>query len=537
MTPDGNHTMTPADSSSTLNAAHPTRSRRRASRVAIAATAALLGTPLVLAATGWMAPLLYPNTNPDSNRTKLENAWSFAAGHPDWFVLRTQNGKAPTDTTPYRFGHALHVGDANASEKFAGLQTAKAQIFTDLDRFEALAARVAAINAKSESAKPLSDAEAAEWAALAPRGEHLRERARHLSRSRVDGKDLIAMSCTYCHVTDSRGMYMEPIRFDQHCVDCHTGQLKTINFDQREGADKKVPEIPVPHKTSDEIAAAALARAGLTAATLAGPLADATDLDSFPPKFKEPGDNAAWVGKQVADLLFSLQDARNACGYCHEAIKEGPTDRFDKSPAVAAMFSEAEKRQEYAKLHFIVDSRKIPEVWLPKSVFSHASHNMVSCVQCHAGATVRNETSDIMLPGIDSCRECHAPAGTPVSSESRARINADNTALHKTLTTLWEKSGKKGPAPAAHADAPATFAGGAPDSCVTCHTFHVRTRPGAEPSHRGLTIPQVRAGVFGIESAATPSKPASAALPTATPTAPAAPVGGPTKADSKSTSK
>jgi hypothetical protein len=45
--------------------------------------------------------------------------------------------------------------------------------------------------------------------------------------------------------------------------------------------------------------------------------------------------------------------------------------------------------------------------WLPHANFDHEAHQMVQCVSCHAKANDSRETSDILLPGIQTCRQCH----------------------------------------------------------------------------------------------------------------------------------
>jgi predicted CXXCH cytochrome family protein len=48
-------------------------------------------------------------------------------------------------------------------------------------------------------------------------------------------------------------------------------------------------------------------------------------------------------------------------------------------------------------------------VWMPKSPFSHAAHTSAKCESCHA-ATESKKSSDVLMPAIDGCRDCHAGA-------------------------------------------------------------------------------------------------------------------------------
>src|SRR5882724_2415188 len=49
--------------------------------------------------------------------------------------------------------------------------------------------------------------------------------------------------------------------------------------------------------------------------------------------------------------------------------------------------------------------------WMPQAEFSHDSHRMMTCESCHTRATSSHETSDVLLPSIKTCQECHRAQG------------------------------------------------------------------------------------------------------------------------------
>jgi hypothetical protein len=51
----------------------------------------------------------------------------------------------------------------------------------------------------------------------------------------------------------------------------------------------------------------------------------------------------------------------------------------------------------------------IPTGWMPRARFGHASHQLTSCTSCHAATTSRL-TSDVLMPSIDTCQQCHKPS-------------------------------------------------------------------------------------------------------------------------------
>jgi hypothetical protein len=47
--------------------------------------------------------------------------------------------------------------------------------------------------------------------------------------------------------------------------------------------------------------------------------------------------------------------------------------------------------------------------WMPHAKFDHDAHRGFACASCHQKALSSTETSDVLLPGIATCRTCHAP--------------------------------------------------------------------------------------------------------------------------------
>jgi hypothetical protein len=48
-------------------------------------------------------------------------------------------------------------------------------------------------------------------------------------------------------------------------------------------------------------------------------------------------------------------------------------------------------------------------VWYADAKFTHARHTTVDCAHCHA-ARQSQQASDLLIPGIANCRECHGGA-------------------------------------------------------------------------------------------------------------------------------
>jgi hypothetical protein len=82
----------------------------------------------------------------------------------------------------------------------------------------------------------------------------------------------------------------------------------------------------------------------------------------------------------IEPTLFGKQ----GCGYCHTLEGDEPSSVDVVPPA-------------------------IPARWLPHSRFDHAAHRPLACTECHGGATASEKTTDVLLPKLDTCGECHKP--------------------------------------------------------------------------------------------------------------------------------
>lgn len=49
----------------------------------------------------------------------------------------------------------------------------------------------------------------------------------------------------------------------------------------------------------------------------------------------------------------------------------------------------------------------VTPIWMPHARFDHTAHRLVDCQSCHAVASSK-ETSDVLLPGIATCQQCHS---------------------------------------------------------------------------------------------------------------------------------
>lgn len=280
----------------------------------------------------------------------VNSVTSFARHHPEWAVLRD----ARADDASVRLNHARHLDPESP-----GMQ---------------------------ELLRALQSDPAA----------HVRT---------LPGSEALSLSCASCHQPDDTGRRMRPIRFDNHCAKCHEDQLVRIPTIAPDGSNDGV-RVPhgQPERVVEQIERALATGAAFAESRFAPPGAEGAPAPSSRsrrggggapsgsinvPAFANRDDAVSWFGAERGRFL---KQAKAGCAYCHTAVSQ----------------------PDPAQGEFHIEPPRIPDVWLPRAQFSHQSHEMLSCVQCHAAAETSVATADVMLPGIASCRACHTPrAGAP----------------------------------------------------------------------------------------------------------------------------
>lgn len=182
---------------------------------------------------------------------------------------------------------------------------------------------------------------------------------------------------------DAGRAYMSPVTYAQHCVACHG-----LQFDARF-------QESVPHDTPEVIHAFLVQKFQQYIPSHTAELRVTASNRNLPQKPVSPQVRVLtpqeWVTLRVRESEELLW--RKTCAQCH-ALK------FAANAALP-----------------IVAKSNITQRWFQHAVFDHDSHKFVKCVECHAGAPQSQETSDVLLPGIQTCEKCHR--GGREAAESR----------------------------------------------------------------------------------------------------------------------
>jgi hypothetical protein len=181
---------------------------------------------------------------------------------------------------------------------------------------------------------------------------------------------------------DASRAYMSPVTYAKHCIGCHG-----LQFDPRF-------QESVPHDTPEVIHAFLVEKFQQYIPNHPAELRVTAPHRNIPQKPIPPDVRIftpqQWVTLRVAESEELLW--RKTCAQCH-ALSFAPNATL---PTVA--------------------KSNITQRWFPHAVFNHDTHKLLKCVECHAGAPKSQETSDVLLPGIQTCEKCHRGGREAVES-------------------------------------------------------------------------------------------------------------------------
>jgi hypothetical protein len=197
------------------------------------------------------------------------------------------------------------------------------------------------------------------------------------------------LNCADCHEQDGRGEYQQPITYEKHCTECHTLQF-----------DETTPGLTLPH--GDPYYVRAFLRSlniqyeefGRDIEGITG----REELIAYIKGKRESIEGQYETGEDLEHMVFfsdkgtNFADGQRAaftgCAVCHE-VK--PAESINATPKIEKV--------------------AVPVRWMTLGKFDHSLHEKgLTCLDCHD--VMKSElTSDLNLPSIKSCIDCHSPQG------------------------------------------------------------------------------------------------------------------------------
>ena len=282
---------------------------------------------------------------------------SFEDGHPEFAALRPLDGMAARDPGTIKVNHAIHMKPIRRGPNGPNVQLECG----DCHRPAVASAEWKYADASYTSASTTYSSEDLVFTTKAG--------ALPLPRPAApNGRALMA-----------------PVKFATACAGCHS-----LAFDKRftEGVPHDTPEVVhafLVRKFSEYLAAhpEELREVRDPGRDLTGKPVQAAVRVYTPNE---------WVAARINDAEELLW--RKTCKQCHAlAIGAGQNNLPAVEPARTTV------------------------KWMPHAKFDHDAHRGFACTGCHEKALSSTETSDVLLPGIATCKTCHAPG--PEHAESR----------------------------------------------------------------------------------------------------------------------
>lgn len=209
----------------------------------------------------------------------------------------------------------------------------------------------------------------------------------------------------------SAGAYMLPINYENHCQACHAIETGPVSSP----ASNKPVNTLVPHRLQNDEIETFLRREFIRQLAKSMPkkpvpkefkARDRLDprVDEQLKQLRSLEDLVGQLVKKSMDQLYMPIQNRDGgfggknCLKCHEANSEARGKTRDDSGS----------RQSWT-----IVPPNTPALWFEHARFNHASHSMMNCAACHpvqGRPYVAGEVEPIFIPGIDNCRQCHAPS-------------------------------------------------------------------------------------------------------------------------------
>ena len=239
------------------------------------------------------------------------------------------------------------------------------------------------------------------------------------------------LTCVDCHRPGAGGAFFQPVKYEQHCAQCHTLLFQP-----------SLPKLRIPHGDPQKV------RYFLAGREAAFELALRVEGVSDPVELKQR-------------VQVEMQALERRVGNDLDSLEKRVFFEGDPPDRAGDRLTRADTRKfltECAKCHAVspgsaehapkVQPPNMAERWVQRGPFTHLPHQHMECIDCHGAAKRSRETTDILLPPQTLCAECHRPPASPTRSVT---------------------------APAGDAHTHAAFQranGGIKWGCTDCHGFH-----------------------------------------------------------------
>ena len=211
----------------------------------------------------------------------------------------------------------------------------------------------------------------------------------HLIKKGIDAPEgQRILECASCHAPTADRASFLPVTMEAHCSDCHR-----LDF------DPQTPQRLLPHGDPD--AAVQSVRDHYARLALAGGVLTA-GAPIVVQERRRPGETLsaarakaalAWADAEAQKTLTDVFEKRS-CFVCHGV------NRLSDDPVRWQIAPVAAQKPAFNTM-----------------TFPHGAHQTESCSSCHASENSKH-SEDVLLPGIETCRDCHGDTGAMTETAS-----------------------------------------------------------------------------------------------------------------------
>lgn len=207
----------------------------------------------------------------------------------------------------------------------------------------------------------------------------------HLKNDLRSEEGYVTLNCSNCHKSPGKDGVMEEIAYQKDCKSCHKIEFeyKDKTFDVIHG------DINLVFK--DIIGQLVLMKNKT--------IVDSNKINdrSRPGKSYPSHSEYKEVVATAHDIEKDLVE-KTSCGVCHSYKIKSSINKFQEES------------------NFEIEKVVYTSNWFPHSEFNHNKHLIVSCENCHKGINDSEVSSDVHLPKIEVCQECHnSKSNTPTN--------------------------------------------------------------------------------------------------------------------------
>jgi hypothetical protein len=225
----------------------------------------------------------------------------------------------------------------------------------------------------------------------------------HWKHVSLNPESMAKLDCKECHQPDTAGRYMQPVKYDPHCVKCHPLSVQLGGTFDGKASEAAVAfaRDPAPHREP------AIVRGALVGRLLDFAETHPLGAGTGPEDDGVPGPKAG-NGPSLSRVRWADDDRADKNEFVRRQLAHMEVLSFDR-PGGCALCHTEPNPHEQGKLPTYATSN-IPERWMKHSRFDHQAHRMLLCTECHAVTAKSVQSSDVMMPLKQTCANCHNPS-------------------------------------------------------------------------------------------------------------------------------